>query len=121
MITEEAYGEYSAECNGCPKRELGRRRDDGSVYAFSVSLRRAGWKRTNFQFRDFGDTYRLWCPDCWPLVRALPNFDRDGNWVHDRACPDWAHARNGHQDACAHTMTTRPDDQNEPEGATNAE
>jgi hypothetical protein len=87
VITEESNREFAAQCRGCPKLEITRKPTANNTEQFWSQLRRKGWARTNYVFRDFGDTYWLWCPDCWQRVRRLPNYDNDTHRVLTKGQP----------------------------------
>lgn len=81
MITEESNREFAAQCSGCPRREITRRPEANNTEHYWSQLRRKGWARTNYEFHDLGDTYRLWCPGCWQRVRRLSSYDNDNHQV----------------------------------------
>ena len=81
MITEESNREFAAKCCGCPRLEITRSPEANNTEHYWSQLRKAGWARTNYEFHDLGDTYRLWCPDCWQKVRRLPNYENDTHRV----------------------------------------
>jgi hypothetical protein len=81
VITEESNREFAAKCCGCPRLEITKKPAVNNTEQYWSQLRRAGWARTNYEFRDLGDTYRLWCPDCWQKVRRLPSYDNDTHRV----------------------------------------
>ncbi len=87
MIAEESNREFAAQCRGCPRREITRKPEANNTEQYWSQLRRKGWARTNYTFRDLGDTYWLWCPDCWQKVRRLPNYDNDTHRVLTKGQP----------------------------------